>query len=135
MIPDSMISDELKEEFLQGNYFLKKTEYTDASLFKKEFGYDLPQDLQEYLNLYWHPGIFGWDKFYECIVLVAVLKFETESAADVLTGTHGLIYNAKKWRDLFGGNINEYLPIGTLVSPESYVLYEIKTGGDDYAES
>ena len=46
-----------------------------------------------------------------------------------------LIYNAKKWRDLFGGNINEYLPIGTLVSPESYVLYEIKTGGDDYAES
>ena len=42
MIPDSMISDELKEEFLQGNYFLKKTEYTDASLFKKEFGYDLP---------------------------------------------------------------------------------------------
>ena len=135
MIPDSMISDELKEEFLQGNYYLKKTEYTDASLFKKEFGYDLPQDLQEYLNLYWHPGIFGWDKFYECIVLEAVLKYENESADDVLTGTHGLIYNAKKWRDLFGGNINEYLPIGTLVSPESYVLYEIKTGGDDYAES
>ena len=128
MIPYSKISADIKDEFSRGNFFLKKTEYTDTSLFKKEFGYELPQDLQEYLNLYWHPGIFGWDKFYECIVLDAVLKYENESADDVFTGTHGLIYHAKKWRDLFGGNINEYLPIGILVSPESYVLYEIKTG-------
>ena len=35
MIPYSKISSDLKEEFLQGNYFLKKTEYTDVSLFNR----------------------------------------------------------------------------------------------------
>ena len=51
IIPYSKISADLKKEFLQGNYFLKKSEYTDVSLFKKEFGYSQAGRLRSVVRL------------------------------------------------------------------------------------
>lgn len=124
----SKVSSDLKQVFLSGKFFIEKKDKTDTSLFEKELGYKMPQDIEEYLNSYWHPGIFGFSKFPECICLSAVVKYENENADDVLFNKHGIVYWAKQWRDVFDGNINEYLPIGSLMSPELMVLYEVKTG-------
>lgn len=124
----SKVSDELKEAFLSRKYFIEKKEKTDVSLFEQEFGYKMPDEIENYLNAYWHPGIFGFYKFHECICLFAVVKYENESADDILFNGNGIIYQAKKWKAVFGGDINSYIPIGYLMSPEEAVLYDVKSG-------
>lgn len=126
----SKVHSDLKQTFLSGNYFIEKKDKTDVSLFEKELGYKLPQDIEEYLNSYWRPGIFGYDKFYEyeCICLLGVIKYENENADDVLFNKKGIVHLAKLWRDDFGGNVNEYLPIGYLGYSGNVVLYEVRTG-------
>lgn len=124
----SKVSDELKEAFLSRKYFIEKKEKTDMSLFEQEFGYKMPDEIENYLNAYWHPGIFGFYKFHECICLFAVVKYENESADDILFNGNGIIYQAKKWKAVFGGDINSYIPIGYLMSPEEAVLYDVKSG-------
>ena len=123
-----MILPDIKSEFTKKLFFVEKKEKTDVSLFEKEFGYKLPGDIAEYLNSYYHPGVFGFNKFYECICLNAVIRYEGEDENDLLYNCSGLIKHMKDWRDIYGGDIKSYIPIGSLISPESYVLYEVKTG-------
>lgn len=124
----SKVCSDLKQVFLSGRFFIEKKDKTDTSLFEKELGYKMPQDIEEYLNSYWHPGIFGYYKLPECICLLEVVKYENENADDVLFNKNGIVYTAKEWRDVFDGNINEYLPIGSLTYSGRMVLYEVKTG-------
>ena len=109
-------------------YLIERRDKTDFTILKNRFGYDIPNDIQEYINLFWHPYIKGFYKEDECIILFPVIKYDNESCDDVLYHENGLIKLADEWESVFGGNIQEFLPIGWLVYTGRYVLYEIKTG-------
>ena len=103
-----------------------KTEETDVSLFEKEFGYPLPNEIAKYINIFWHPFISGYLFDSESIVLFSVLKKEGDSCNDVLFYKNGLMDLAKNWAEV--GNIKNYVPIGWLGYSGTYVLYEVDTG-------
>jgi len=124
----SNVAPDLKEHFEHKNFFVKKQERTSFSSFEKEMGYPLPQDICEYINAYWHPGIFGYYKISECIVLFPVVKYIGDTTDSILTQKGGLIDSAEKWNKLYGGNITQYLPIGYLSYSGINVLYEINSG-------
>ncbi len=119
---------DLKDFFDKGIYFIERTNKTDFSKFAEEFGFELPNDIKEYINLFYHPYIIGFYKLEECIILFSVIKFDNESENDVLFHENGVIKLAREWHSVFGGNIKKYLPIGWLEYSGRYILYDIKTG-------
>ena len=70
----SDISEEIKKLFDNGRKPVRKTEVTDLTPFQKEFGTDVPAEIEKYINEYWHPCIYGYQNLPECIVLFSVLK-------------------------------------------------------------
>lgn len=119
------ISTEIKSEFQNGIIPVERKEKTDVSLFEKEFGYKLPEEIADYINSFWHPYISGYVHIPECVVLFSVLKKEGDSQDDILFYTNNLITMAKNWREI--GDVQNYIPIGWLGYSGSYVLYEVKT--------
>lgn len=124
----SNVSPELKKFFDNNIYFIKRKTKTDFSIFEKEYGYSLPSDIGEYINLFWHPIIFGYYLIPECIILFPVVKYNNDSDNDILYQKHSIISMARVWKYTFGGNINKFLPIGWTGYSEGYILYEIGTG-------
>lgn len=124
----SNIAPDLKTHFDAGEFFVERQDQTSFDLFAKEMGYKLPQDICEYINAYWHPGIFGYYKISECIVLFPVVRYINDTPDSILMQEDGLINSAKKWSKLYGGDITQYLPIGYLSYSEINVLYEINSG-------
>lgn len=122
------VASDLKAHFDVGDFFVERQEKTSFDIFKKEMGYQLPQDICEYINAYWHPGIFGYYKIDECIVLFPVVRYVGDTVDSILLQKDGLIDTAKRWRKIFGGDITHYLPIGYLSYTETEVLYEIDSG-------
>ncbi len=104
----------------------ERKDKTDISLFKEEFGYQLPDEIAKYINIFWHPSIFGYLFDSECIVLFSVLKKEGDSCNEVLFYKNGLMDMARNWVEV--GDINKYIPIGWLSYSGTYVLYEVSTG-------
>ncbi len=124
----SDVAPDLKTHFDAGEFFVERQDQTSFDLFAKEMGYTLPQDICEYINAYWHPGIFGYYKINECIVLFPVVRYINDTSDSILMQKDGLINSAKKWSKLYGGDITQYLPIGHLSYSEINVLYEINSG-------
>lgn len=124
----SNIAPDLKTHFDAGEFFVERQDQTSFDLFEKEMGYPLPQDICEYINAYWHPGIFGYYKINECIVLFPVVRYINDTIDSILTQKDGLINSAKKWSELYGGDTTRYLPIGYLSYSEINILYEIDSG-------
>lgn len=124
----SNIAPDLKAHFDMGEFFVERQDQTFFDLFAKEMGYPLPQDICGYINAYWHPGIFGYYKINECIVLFPVVRYINDTPNSILMQEDGLINSAKKWNELYGGDIAKYLPIGYLSYSETNVLYEICSG-------
>ena len=62
-------------------------------------GYKLPQDICEYINAYWHPGIFGYYKTIECIVLFPVVRYTNDTPNSILMQKDGLIPSAKNGKN------------------------------------
>lgn len=120
------ISDEIKGRFRKGIIPIERKTETDVLLFAKEFGYSLPEEIAEYINIFWHPWISGYGCDPECIVLFSVLKKQGDSDDDILYYINSLIPLAKEWAE--NGDIHCYIPIGWLGYSGSYVLYETQTG-------
>lgn len=124
----SNVAPDLRSYFDAGDFFAERQDQTHFDLFAKEMGYPLPLDICEYINAYWHPGIFGYYKINECIVLFPVVRYINDTPDSILTQKGGLINSAKKWSELYGGDITQFLPIGYLSYSEMNVLYEINSG-------
>ncbi len=126
----SDVAPDIKCHIDKGEYFIKrkKRKRTDISTFKDIFGYDLPTDIDDYINLYWHPCIYGYYKIPECIVLFSCYKKINETENDLLFQKNGIVEMGISWRDNYKGDIKNYLPIGLKGYSGSYILYEISTG-------
>lgn len=121
----SEISIEIKKKFKKGTIPIERNDKTDVSLFKKAFGYDLPDEIEGYINLFWHSYISGYLGNRECIVLFPVLKKEGDSSNDILFYKNSLMPMAEEWSEM--GDIQKYIPVGWLGYSGAYVLYEVKT--------
>lgn len=124
----SDIAEDLKLYFESGIFFVERTDSTSSDIFKNEMGYSLPDDICNYINSYWQPGVFGYYKSYECIVLFPVVRYVNDTSDTILLQKNGLINTAKQWRNNFKGDINKYLPIGYLGYSGMFVLYEVTSG-------
>ena len=85
-MPDEFhdVIPEMAEE-LKRNFLIPRTTKTDFSPFRDRFGYELPDEIKEYMSLYWHSyvtGVYdcmqqnetGYYKFDDSIVLFSVMK-------------------------------------------------------------
>ena len=135
---------EMAEEFKR-NFLIQRTTVTDFSPFRERFGYELPDEIKEYISLYWHPcvdGVYdcmqqsekGYHKFDDSIVLFSVMKKNNESDNDILFQKYGIIYLTENWLksckedaeyepqlEKYAEEAADYIPIGW----SSYYAYEI----------
>lgn len=120
---------ELVRRFEAGELIIKRQKMPDLSLYEREIGRKVPDDLAELLG-YWQPGIFGFYKdFRECFMLFSAVRFKGEGENDFLQHKYGLIDSAKSWVSLYGGDIKRYIPIGIYdVYSSNFLLYEVGTG-------
>ena len=70
------------------------------SVFEEKYGYTLPTEINDYINLFWHPCIRGYCNTKEFIVLFSVLKKEGDSSDDILFYENSLISMAKDWEKM-----------------------------------
>lgn len=80
------------------------------------------------INLFWHPYIYGYYKLHECIILFSCHNHKTEADDDIMCQKNGIVDLGKRWRDNYGGDITQYLPIGWTSYSGGYILYELSTG-------
>ena len=149
------VVSELKTEF-QRSIFVPRTTKTNFEPFRSRFGFELPDDIKSYINLYWHSYIEGaydcykqdengeYYKFDEGPILFPVLKHNHETDDDVLFQKNGvydlteqLYENCKKEHpgcDDITEELKEYICIGWTGYAAHAVLYKIATG-EIYLES
>lgn len=121
----------IRKQMERGEYFVRRTSKTDFKIFEDTFGYKLPSDIGDLINLFWHPYIYGfykYDKIGECIILFSCHQHKTETDDDILRQKYGIIDLGIEWRDLCGGDITQYLPIGWTNYSGRSILYELSTG-------
>ncbi len=119
----------IRKQVERGEYFVRRTSKTDFKIFEDTFGYKLPSDIGDLINLFWHPYIYGYykyDKIAECIILFSCHQHKTETDDDILRQKYGIIDLGIEWRD--EGDITQYLPIGWTGYSGSTILYELSTG-------
>ncbi len=120
------VNKEITTNYLDLLRPIKRKRKSNTALFKREFGFDLPEEIEDYINIYWHTYIFGSYKAEEPIMLIPVLKLFNESDDDVLYNkSNGIITISKQWSQI--GNIYNYIPIGWLRFSATWVLYNVKT--------
>ncbi len=122
------INSNIRTQMKKGNYFIRRTTLTDFKIFEDIFGYKLPSDIGDLINLFWHPYIYGYYKIHECIILFSCHQHKTETDDDILRQKNGIIDLATNWRDTFDGDITRYLPIGWTGYSGTHILYELSTG-------
>ena len=145
----AIITDILPKYANEGNYIrvegvkeltdlakpIPKTKKTDMSFFKENFGFDLPKDIDDFINNYWHINISGKYKYPNDIILAEdrillfrVMRFKGEKELDFLYDpTIGFMSFAEEWRG-DGGDITKYIPIGFMDVTGYFILYEVQTG-------
>ena len=88
---------------LTDKFLVPRTAKTDTVPFRERFGFRLPDDIADYINLFWHTSIYGaydcfkqiengdgYYKFDEELVLFPVLKHNGGSDDDVLFQESGV---------------------------------------------
>lgn len=113
------------KEIDEGVFLIERKDETDLSVFEEKYGYTLPTEINEYINLFWHPCISGYYNTKESIVLFSVLKKEGDSNDNILFYKNSLISMAKDWEEI--GDIKKFIPIGWLSYSGGYVLYEVSS--------
>ena len=121
----STICDDIKKEIDAGVFLVKRRDETDLSVFEEKYGYALPTEINDYINLFWHPCIRGYYNTKESIVLFSVLKKEGDSGDDILFYKNSLISMAEDWKEI--GNIKKFIPIGWIGYFGGYILYEVSS--------
>ena len=117
------LDEDIKNQFEKGNYLVRRTTHIN---FEKILKFDLPKELKDYINIFWHPCIRGYYMLPECIVLFPVLKKKDDSDADILYYENGLISMERDWRKY--DQEKRFIPIGWLGYSGGYILYEMRTG-------
>ena len=113
---------------LRGGYYpVKRKKRTNTKPFKDKYGYSLPEEIDNYINIFYHVYIFGYCNSWDCIVLFNVFPYEGADDDSILFQKYGLMDLAASWVDIDKGNIEKFVPIGWLYDGTS-VLYEVKTG-------
>ena len=95
-VPDEMTA------LFKHHFLIPRTTKTNLAPFREKFGFDLPDDIADYINLYWHSYICG---AYDCMkqsengsyypfdegpILFSVLKHTGETDDDVLFQKYGV---------------------------------------------
>lgn len=119
------ICKDIKQKIDEGIVLVERKDRTDLSIFEKEFGYKLPTEIEEYINVFWHPYISGYCNTDEAIILFSVLKKAGDSSDDILFYNNSLITMAREWEKI--GDIQKFIPIGWLGYSGGYVLYEVSS--------
>lgn len=141
---------EIKEKFL-----VPRTAKTDTEPFRERFGFRLPDDIADYINLFWHTSIYGaydcfkqiengdgYYKFDEGLVLFPVLKHNGGLDDDVLFQESGVFrlteelyedYEEDDAPDLVR-EVKDYICIGWTEYSAFKILYKVSTG-EVYLES
>lgn len=96
----STICDDIKKEIDAGVFLVKRKDETDLSVFEEKYGYTLPTEINDYINLFWHPCIRGYCNTKESIVLFSFLKKEGDSSDEILFYENSLISMAKDWEKM-----------------------------------
>ena len=143
---------------IYNRFLVKRTSKTDIEPFRERFGIELPGDLQDYINLYWHTYIYGaydcdkqsetgvYYKFDEGLILFPVMKHSGETNDDVLFQKCGVYKLTEELyedyeedegipfhRDL-GKEVKNYICIGWTEYAAHKILYKVSTG-EIYLES
>lgn len=121
----STVCEDIKKEIDEGVFLVKRKDKTDLSVFEEKYGYTLPAEINDYINLFWNPCIRGYCNTKESIVLFSVLKMEGDSSDDILFYKNNLISMAEDWEEM--GDIKKFIPIGWLGYSGGYVLYEVSS--------
>lgn len=123
----SRVSRDISMDFGNGCYPVLRTDKTDFEPFMAEFDFELPDEIKDYVSIFWHTYISGYIKEYRLgdLVLFPVLKFENDSANDVLFGESGVIELTKRWYNI--SDEKGYVAIGWLGYSGGYILYNVKT--------
>lgn len=144
---------------IKKNFLVSRTTKTDLEPFREKFGIELPEDIKEYINLYWHTYIFGifdcykqndsgdgYYKFDEGFVLFPVVKHKGETDDDVLFQKNGVYELTEElytdyendeddpFHDLLVKEVKDYLCIGWTEYSAFKILYKVSTG-EIYLES
>ncbi|MBR6400149.1 MAG: hypothetical protein IKS17_02855 [Firmicutes bacterium] len=114
---------------------ITKREKTDMSVFEKSFGIALPNEIDDYINAYWHIGISGrytgvrhFILDNDEVSLFPVLKLKHQNNSDFLYDpNNGFMTYAKYWHSV-GGDITQFIPIGITVATAYFILYDVSTG-------
>ncbi len=119
------VSDDISGVFGNGLYPVLRNIKGDFGQFVKEFGFELPQEIKDYMSIFWHTYIIGYIREYRLgeLVLFPVLKFENDSE-DVLLYKNGVIELTKKWYDI--SSEKDYVVIGWLGYSGGFVLYNLE---------
>ncbi|MBR1864378.1 MAG: hypothetical protein IJ806_09860 [Ruminococcus sp.] len=145
---------------IQKSFLVPRITKTDLEPFREKFGHELPDDIKDYINLYWHPYIYGaydcykqkedsdgYYKFDEGLVLFSVMKHKGKTDDDVLFQKYGVYdLTAELYDDLaeraeeapispdIVNEVKKYICIGWTEYAAHRVLYKIATG-EIYLES
>lgn len=123
----SRVCLDISMQFGNGYYPVSCTEMIDFEPFIAEFGFELPDEIKDYMCFYWHTYISGYVKEYRLgdLVLFPVLKLENDSADEVLFYENGVIGLTKKWYGV--SDEKGYVAIGWLGYSGGYILYNVKS--------
>ena len=141
---------EIDEKFL-----VPRTTKTDTEPFRERFGVGLPDDIADYINLFWHTSIYGaydcykqkdsgdgYYKFDEGLILFPVLKHDGESDDDVLFQEYSVFKLTEELYEDYEENddsdlvreVKDYICIGWTEYSAFKILYNLSTG-EIYLES
>lgn len=128
----SNVDDEIKKKFRRGTAPVPRSTQTDFTAFRERFGYELPYEIQNYINLFWHSYISGFidelKDWREAVVLFDVIKYKNENDNDVVYHKFGIIELAESWETENFPHKGKYIPVGWTGYCGSDILYEIETG-------
>lgn len=127
---------------IQKRFLVPRTAQTNFAPFREKFGFELPDDIKDYINLFWHPHIAGafdcykqdeeggYYKFDEGPVLFSVLKHIGETDDDILFQKYGVYdLTAELYEDYEEcPEVREYISIGWTGYAAHAVLYKTATG-------
>ena len=71
----SNIFNDIKKEIDEGVFLVKREDKTDLSVFEEKYGYTLPTEINDYINLFWHPCIRGYCNTKEWEEMGDIKKF------------------------------------------------------------
>ena len=127
---------------IQKSFLVPRTTLTNFAPFRERFGFELPDDIKDYINLFWHPYIDGaydcykqneeggYYKFGEGPILFSVLKHIGKTDDDVLFQKYGVFDLTAELYEDYGecSEVKEYISIGWTGYAAHAVLYKIATG-------